>query len=57
MSDRTYRLLVAPEQSDWQLKINAHTVWIPQKGEEPSAFYRLMCRLLLGVRWEKRDNG
>lgn len=52
---RDARILVAPEQSDWQLKINDHTAWIPRKGDEPSAFYRLMCRLLLGVRWEKRN--
>lgn len=50
---RRHRMVEVPRPSDWQLRINAHTVWCPQAGDEPNAFCRLMARLLLGVRWER----
>lgn len=40
------------ERSDWTAHV-ADTQFTPRKGHEPSAFHRLMQRLVLGIRWER----
>lgn len=39
--------------SDWQCRLNPHTVYRPRKGDEPNAFHRFMQWLCFGVRWER----
>lgn len=43
-----------PELSEWRVYFLEGLFYIPVKGTEPNRFYRLMHRLFLGFKWERR---
>jgi len=54
-------ILHTPEKSEWKCYLFGNTstnqgmIWIPNKGMEPNWFWRQMQYLILGNKWEKKD--
>lgn len=58
--DEVLRIRIIPENSPWRCYLFGRGpggfCYIPLKGQEPNAFWRLMQFLILGHRWVKEEN-
>lgn len=48
-----FKILQAPEYSEWVLYLNPHVTYHIRKGTEPRWFHRKMQELCFGIKWRK----